>query len=251
MRILPVLLIGSLAASRGYGAVISGLGGFTCNVPTNTPGSPGVGTQVCGPNYLESHAPSPTNDVLGAIGGASSLIYNFEVLDSSNRLVTADLSFFLLAQATGGDSFSIFGRSSHQAEASIQVTTAALTFSEELVATADTTKPVVSLGGQLQAETLQVNTNQEYNITLRTSAATEGVGDAYAFASTQVAVDASLYPDASVVVSPGISNTLGLENVHAITPVPLPGTGWLLGVSLLGLAAYFRPNRGSLTLLTQ
>ena len=201
------------------------LGSSVCTVPQGA----GTGTQVCGPNYVESHA-KQFDSAIGGSGGATSLAYVYDVVDTSDRLVDVTLSYELFAQSVGA-AFDAHGAASHEAEASITVGSADLSFSDAIHAISDAGNLVATNGGSVQSIVLHVQTNTKYVIVMRSSAVSVGAGEAIAFVDPSISLDPASYPDASVLVSDGISNTVATDVITPIaSTVPEPATA----VSMLG-----------------
>jgi hypothetical protein len=228
-RILSLSTLCLLGSPVSALSALPDLGSSICTVPQG----PNVGTQVCGANYVESHA-KQFDSAAGGSGGATSLAYVYDVVDTTDRLVDVTLSYELFAQSVG-DAFDVRGVASHEAEASISVGSADLSFSDAINAISAAGNLVATNGGTLQSIVLHVQTNTKYVIVMHTSAVSVGAGEAIAFVDPSISLDPAMYPEASVAVSDGISNTVATDViVPIVSTVPEPGTA---GLMLGGLCA--------------
>jgi hypothetical protein len=239
-------LLATLSVQASAAVFTPDLGPFSCVPPS--PG-PTIGTQVCGPNYVESHAKTLTASQ-AAEGGATTLTYFYEVVDPINRRIDVTLAFELFAQSVG-DAFDVRGVGSHEADALISVGSADLTFVDSITAISDSGNPVATNGGNLQTTLLHVDTNTRYEIRMRTSAIADGVGEAIAFVDPSITVDPLLDPDAFVVVSDGILNVVTPSVITPIVPtavdaaLPEPASLPLLALGLVAVLGARRPRRTS------
>lgn len=233
---LPRLLLACLGLTTGQAfAIAIEVGPSTCASVSQGPSyAPGI--QVCAPNYVESNAPESDYSSHGDAAGGT-LSYFYEAVDPHDELVTLTVSYDLFAQATG-TSFDAYGAYSHQASASITVGAAFHDFNAGVIAYTYEGLPVATDDTGLQTISIQVETNQQYNVLLQTDAESQGVGDAISFADPMISVDPTLYPDTQIVVSAGISNTVA--DIPPTAPVPEPEDTVLLAAGLAALALRVR-----------
>ncbi|HEY4211840.1 MAG TPA: VPLPA-CTERM sorting domain-containing protein [Steroidobacteraceae bacterium] len=209
------------------------------------------GFGLCGPGWVEARAPTQAGFPYTS---SEEETYYYEVQGPANAIVSATISYFLYGDVSTGFDQNNNPTGQANGNASITVTTASDTFNDSvsaLVFPGSGPSPFQTTvkGGDLDgswvpvSKQLLVQANTLYTVTLAAYGNVDSLAPgikATGFADPVITIDPSMYPDYSVALSPGMTNTLSLDRVPA--PVPLPAAGWLLLSALGGLGSMARKS---------